>query len=283
MLKNLTIIIPTYERNKYLKKNIDHWYGSDAKIIIIDGSKKKLKKSFKIKSNINYYYLPDKSLFERLGFASKMIKTKFSMLCCDDEFYIKSGLLKCIEELEKNEELSCVMGRALCFRFRDKKKFLTASLGYNQFKNYYLDEPNPLNRIKKHLSGISGRPTMYSVIRSKFFIEILNLVSKSEVFPCQQTYELQSDICLSFYGKIKFIESLTWLRNFDELPLWPRGVQFFENWYLDKNSKAEVKKLILTTSKSLYSINKQTSLNEISQTIKEVLTRTSNNAKKNIQ
>ena len=280
MLHKLTIIIPSYERHDYLKKNIYHWNGSDVKVIILDGSKKKLKKNFKIKSNINYFHLPNKSLFQRLGFASKIIKTKYSMLCCDDEFYIESGLLKCLEELEKNKELSCAMGRVLCFRFRDNKKLLTASLGYGQFKNYYLDISDPLQRVKKHLSGIMGRPTMYSVTRSKFFIEILNLVSKSEIFPCQQTYELQSDISLSFYGKIKFIENLTWLRNFDELPLWPRGVHFFENWYLNKKSRNEVKKLILLTSKSLYSINKQNNLKEISQTIKYVLTKASYKALK---
>tara|TARA_B110000008_G_scaffold197955_1_gene196456 strand:- start:18 stop:461 length:444 start_codon:yes stop_codon:yes gene_type:complete len=67
------------------------------------------------------------------------------------------------------------------------------------------------------------------------------------------------------------VENLTWLRNFDEQPLWPRGKHFFEKWYLNKSSKKDVQKLLFMTSESLYSIDKRHELSHISKMLDEVL------------
>lgn len=258
MLDEITIIIPSYERQNYLRKVIRYWKDSKAKIIILDGSKKKIDfNKIGHSKNIKYFHFPKKSLFERLGLASKMIKTEYSILCCDDELYLESGLLSCLKELKKNKDLSCVMGRVLCFRYRDNKNKLVGFPGYLQFKKYYLANNDPAKRIKIHLSDARGRPTMYSLTRTIYFKKILKLISKDDIFPCQQTYELQIDICLAYFGKIKFIEELTWLRNFDEKPLWPRGKVYFTRWFVNKKSKKLVKKLLDLTSQCLYSINKK--------------------------
>ena len=272
MLDKITIIIPSFQRKYYLKKNINYWKNSKVKIIILDGSKEKLQfENCDSYQNIKYLHLPKKNLFERLGLASQLIETEYGILCCDDELYLENGLLACVEELEKNKDLSCAMGRVLCFRYRGNKKKLVGFSGYNQFKNYYLNYDDPLQRVKMHMANGMGRPTMYSLTRSIYLREILRLVSKSNQFPCQQTYELQSDICLAYYGKIKFVEKLTWLRNFDEQPLWPRGKHFFEKWYLNKDFKKDVEKLLFMTSESLYSIDKRYELPVISKMLDEVL------------
>ncbi len=273
MLDKITIIIPSYERQNYLKKIIKYWTNSKVKIIILDGSKKKIDFSkFNYTKNIRYFHFPKKSLFERLGIASDMIKTEYSILCCDDELYLENGLLSCLKELEKNKDLSCVMGRVLCFRYRNNKNKLVGFPGYTQFKNYHLFIDDPLKRIGVHLSDGKGRPTMYSLTRTIYLKEILKLVSKDDIFPCQQTYELQMDICLAYFGKIKFIEELTWLRNFDEKPLWPRGKVFFTKWFLSKKSKKLVNKLLDLTSKCLHSVNNKYNPHTLSSVVNKALT-----------
>lgn len=280
MLDKLTIVIPSFGRHKYLKKNINYWKDSVAKVIILDGTAESIDiHDINLFKNIKYFHHPDKSLFERLGLCADLIDTDYAILCCDDEIYLENGLVACIEELEKNKEISCAMGRVLCFRYRDNKKRLVGFSGYDQFKNYFLDNDNPLERLKMHMSDTKGRPTMYSVTRSLYLKEILKLVSNSEQFPCQQTYELQSDISLAYYGKIKFVENLTWLRNFDEQPLWPRGKQYFEKWYLDDNSKSQIDMFLNLTSSSLFSINKTYSVEVLSKTIDDLL---NSYSKKNI-
>ena len=48
-LKDITILIPTYKRNKYLFKNLSFWENYNVNIIILDGGKIPInKKNLKI-------------------------------------------------------------------------------------------------------------------------------------------------------------------------------------------------------------------------------------------
>ncbi len=130
ILKNLTIVIPSYNRQSYLIRTIKYWSDKKVKIIILDGSKNSLKKKIKITSkNITYIHNPV-GLYSRLLSSSKKVKTKYVMLGCDDEFYIPSALEKCLRYLSLKKDYGCCTGRALGFNYKDGKVY-----GYSQYSN----------------------------------------------------------------------------------------------------------------------------------------------------
>ena len=57
-LKDITILIPTYKRNKYLFKNLSFWENYNVNIIILDGGKiPRNKKKFKnFKNSVKYFF-----------------------------------------------------------------------------------------------------------------------------------------------------------------------------------------------------------------------------------
>ena len=58
LLKKLTIIIPTYQRQTFMLRHMHYWSGKDVRLIYLDGSKAALDPSFltDIKKNIKYIH-----------------------------------------------------------------------------------------------------------------------------------------------------------------------------------------------------------------------------------
>ena len=50
-----------------------------------------------LSNNIKYLYFKSTSLCERVFLSRKYIKTKYTIISCDDEFYNPDGLLDCIK------------------------------------------------------------------------------------------------------------------------------------------------------------------------------------------
>ena len=99
-MKDLTIIIPSYNRPKDLERQILFWDNTDATVIILDGSTTPLLTKHKLPSNITYYHLPI-SFAKRLAFSRSLIKTKFVVMLADDELYLPSALNSSIKFLQK--------------------------------------------------------------------------------------------------------------------------------------------------------------------------------------
>ena len=78
-LNDITILIPTYKRNKYLFKNLNFWEKYKINIIILDGGKKRIdNKNFKnFKNKIKYFFYKNSSFERRLYFGSQKVKTPF--------------------------------------------------------------------------------------------------------------------------------------------------------------------------------------------------------------
>ena len=118
LLKNLTIVIPTYKRQKFITRTMQYWSGKDVAIIVIDGSKKSLDTNIlnQLKTNIKYIHSP-KSYYERLLSVINLINSQYVMMGCDDEFYIPSALNSCLVKLSLDNQLVTCTGRAIEFNW----------------------------------------------------------------------------------------------------------------------------------------------------------------------
>ena len=120
ILSQLTIIITTYNRKKFLLRSIQYWEDKKVNIIYLDGSKKKLDLSLinGLNRNIKYIHNPD-SQYERISNVINFINTKYVMFGSDDEFYITSALRSCLNKLNNNPELNACGGICLGFNFQE--------------------------------------------------------------------------------------------------------------------------------------------------------------------
>ena len=111
-LAKLTLVMPSYERQSFVIRSMKYWSNKNVKLVVLDGSKRPIKSSFlkTLNLNKNIYYKHSKSSFvKRLQKSTSLVKTKYVALIGDDEFYVPSALSKCIDELDKNKEVSFML------------------------------------------------------------------------------------------------------------------------------------------------------------------------------
>jgi len=100
LLSKLTIVIPTYNRQSYALRNMRYWSGRGAIVHVIDGSPVTISKDdlVGLADNIHYHHHPN-SLYERFKYSLQLIRTDYSALLSDDEFFLPSASEVCINEL----------------------------------------------------------------------------------------------------------------------------------------------------------------------------------------
>lgn len=264
-LDQLTIVIPTYERQAYIKRCIEYWSGKKAKIIVMDGSKTSLEDSVigTFSKNIKYIHNPI-SLYDRMLSSVELVETEYVMQGCDDEFYIPSALNSCIKKLSSNSNLASCTGRALAFNCNNK--FIFGHDIYRQLKNLNLDNPNPTNRIKRHFSNYSPAH-LYAVCKASIWkIIAQNVFSKEYNF--YGAWEMQIELLIPFANKTLSIPELMWLRSFEAPPI--RGTSpsmssslSMSDWWFNEKYKNEKKNFIIRTMIACKELNKITSQDHI--------------------
>jgi len=252
LISNLTLVIPTYNRQKYVLRNIDYLNSKLIKVVVLDGSELPIDDSLlKAYLNIQYFHLPI-SFAERLAFSTKLITTKYVALLGDDDFFLKSGLLKLIEELEINNELISCMGSCLNFNKKINKIFFRPY--YNEMYNYKILQNNAEERMYYHMKNYTCS-SIYSVVRTEYWVRSVGIMGE-EVFRDPAIPELQFELSISFFGKSKVIPILTWLRSNENLTISSNTNIEFENWWNDTSFSNDREKLINLLAKSFYDFNK---------------------------
>jgi glycosyltransferase domain-containing protein len=241
-LNKLTIVILTYNRDKYLIRSINYWSNYNIKLLILDGSSVKLNDSCLQSKNIKYVH-NTRGLYERFLSSVNYIDTEFMILCCDDEFYLPSALSSCIEFLIKETTYSNCQGLAIGFGTRKKGQEIYGFQQYLEFRDGSLDHDSALERITKHFSNYAPAH-VFSVIRSSTWKIICKHLIKIEQY-FNGAFELQIEFLRIVPGKSKIIQELMWLRN-NEVPAIrtladapvPNKIPILKWWY-EKRFKKE--------------------------------------------
>ncbi|MCB1180118.1 MAG: TIGR00180 family glycosyltransferase, partial [Leptospiraceae bacterium] len=271
---SLSIVIPTYNRQNYVLRNMKFWSNKNVLVYVLDGSADSIEKN-KLEGlgeNINYFHLPI-TFPERVKKSLELVKTKYTVFMGDDEFYFPSGLKQCIDELEKNEDLVACSGRCLGFQY--KNKILSSWFMYNNQKNYSISSNDPIERMKYHMENYTPS-TVYGVTRTEDWKNSWRSFTEKE-FPIFSMAEIQLELSLSFFGKSKVIPVLTWFRSYEnETVLTGEGSfsreNVFENWWNKTEKIEEINEFLDIMSETLFKQNKfNLSKEEIIKGIKESL------------
>jgi glycosyltransferase domain-containing protein len=211
--RELSVILITKNRPYLLRRAVNYWVNIGIKLIIVDGSDESQSSYMSAYRGSNFCYVHERSAFpKRLKTASDLITTPYSIFISDDEFYIYTALLSCVNFLKENEDYVAVNGRAL--GFSPVSGQLNGIPVYHEWGGRLRVETDPKTRLIQHMSNYCNSLTV-SVVKTNLWQIVANLYSEYE-FPIFALWEIEMNIILSFSGKSKTLDMLMYLRSFGE-------------------------------------------------------------------
>lgn len=239
-LKRLTVVIPSYGRREFLKRQISYWNGSLVQVLILDGSDVS---GYDLQFPQNFRYVHSREGFlQRLLSATEMVDTEFVALLPDDEFFLESGLVDAIDHMDSNDQAIGCVGRCLYF-FVDQGRFLL-SHAYRDWRPF---PPAPISlddRLDLDLPPNKTHMAMYGIYRRNHWITMIR-GAYSVPFSSGYVYERLLNFQRSVLGRTEIIDSLLWMRSKENPPVtnseFPRTRgRDFVSWATSAEFAAEV-------------------------------------------
>ena len=112
----ITLLIPTYNRHQYLNRILEYNKDCSFHVIVADSTKNDYKFTLAKPASFQYLHYPDVSLTQKLENALQQVKTKYIVMCADDDFIIPERIFDCIGFLEDNKEYSAVQGNSISYK-----------------------------------------------------------------------------------------------------------------------------------------------------------------------
>jgi len=261
-LSKLTLVIPTYNRQRYALRNMHYWSRTTVSVHVLDGSAQPIpaEKMAGLTANVKYHHFPI-SLHERFGKAVDLVQTEYAALCGDDEFFLLDALQTCIQELEADEALVSCMGR--CLAFQPDSNQIIGWPAYTEVTNYSVHQDDPIARMIHHMNPFIGS-TIYSVIRTPVWKQAMSIMLRKldyDMLPLSlDQYQFELAVC--YQGKSKVIQNLMWLRSHENDGTYI-GLTFHE-WWADKKKADEREEFlaIMTSALAGSDARKQESVRE---------------------
>jgi glycosyltransferase domain-containing protein len=241
LLDELSIVMFTYQRQSYALRNMKFWSNRGPRLYVVDGSDIQIDKKIilELADNIKYLHHPF-SLADRLGKVVELVDTKFVIFMADDDFFLPSGLEECIAELQNRPELVACCGRGI-------EKVLSADLIVHKsvidgcaIQNNIgaVNCDDPLSRIIEHMKPYSPS-SIYAVCRRDSWVKTVRHIAANS-YSSGLVMEMTFELMMSFFGKIKIVDYLMWLRS-NENPSHSVGFELeFDDWFTDPKFKKEV-------------------------------------------
>ncbi len=207
LLNQITIIIPTHYRHKYLNRILSYYKDSGIKILVADSTDIE----FKNRDDfiIDYFHYPDSKLLEKFVDIVKKVETPYMLFCADDDFWVKESVIPCVEFLENNTEYSSVQGNYIGFENNKNISFIPSYL-----HALSIEDDSISKRLNTNMS--SYMPLFYSMHRTDIIKRIF-----SDNYNTKITHAILIELSVSIYslvyGKHKVLNMLTYARDYESL------------------------------------------------------------------
>jgi glycosyltransferase domain-containing protein len=182
-VRKLSIIVPLKNRSFYTKIYLENLH-DEFFYFFADGSNndnhKKIFSNIK-KINIRYIrYTEDKTVanyIEKINDILKYVETPYVMFSDNDDFILKKGALKCLQQLEnKNVKAICAGGKITSI-FQCNKLDKKYSMPFTLYDNYSLNKLHDIDGVYEMFKNY--RYLYYSIYKTKyirnFWIDIKNI------------------------------------------------------------------------------------------------------------
>jgi glycosyltransferase domain-containing protein len=212
MLTNLTIIIPTFNRQNLLLRQLKYLKNWKTNVVIVDASEISLLKKYPGHDLGNFKYIHSlTSMSNRISLALPYINTDFTVCLAEDDFYLPSGLISAMELLIENKDSVGCMGQS-CGLDVFKGEHYVFKYGASLL-NYSNCFDSPIDRVRFGLRKYRSA-TFYAVYKSKSFINIWK--EKRENFSSLEGVEYEQAIRAYLEGKFITTELIYYVRSFEE-------------------------------------------------------------------
>jgi len=238
-LGELTIIVPTYRRPQFVLRQFKYWKGSDAKVVVLDGSPEPLVVPPDLLiANVSYVHLP-KTITERLASVRPYVTTPYCAMLGDDEFFVFSGLRSALALLDSDSSILGCVGRNLYF-FVDQGRFLLKD-AYRQWRPFS-DPASTLNqRLDEDLPPNKTHMAHYAIMRSAQWTQIMEDAYR-QPFSSTYVHERLVNLQRAILGRTVILEDLLWFRSMENRNIVTsvEGGPGFLAWALDPKSADEI-------------------------------------------
>ena len=212
-LSDLTIIIFSKDRNKFLKSTIQFYSQFQVQTIVLHHCDTPIPDA-EIPNNCRYF--PGSlGIAERLIQAANNIKTSYTVMISDDEYLIPSALIKIIKRMKDDDNLSSCFGQTVALN--KYKKRMLGNLAYSSLRTYSNTNDSILERVQYHLhqnNGTNPIGSVYRVMKYEIFKKLVMFWSENlDTNSCKYTFEIVADIYLTVLGKSEYIDEVVWCRN----------------------------------------------------------------------
>lgn len=220
-IKDLTLIIPTYNNSLLIEEQIEFWREYEVQILILDGSEKPL--APKILANLPerfQYVNSDQNMVSRLMGNTHKLKTRYSAILFDDEKFYIDSIYKALRILDTNLEIINVSGQVLGFKNTGNELFLMNM--YPEFKNSSLNAVDAMERIQNHINPYR-MTTLCSISRTVNLKKSIAAMEHFQFIKIPTIFEIVFEIANAAQGPNCVIEDIFWLRNCNNDPQWDQS------------------------------------------------------------
>ena len=177
MIKDkLTVIVTIRDRKNTLPRAMNYYKDFPCDVIYLDSTSEKNTTQDILPHE--YRHVPDKNYCEKIYECCETIKTKYSVIVCDDDFLSHTGLEECIDYLEQNP--SCVSCRGQTASLRDS--FIAVeSLEYFMEVVFPFTSECPKERVKYAWSHFNGS-SVHNIVRNDVQKNIFKFVLDNPQF-----------------------------------------------------------------------------------------------------
>ena len=224
MMSNCTVVITTYNRPAYLKRILDYYKanGTGLEFIIIDSSSaedqvsnQKTVDFYNSREGvkfIRYSYVESTNLWAKWSDGMSKVKTKYCVLCAEDDFIIPRAIKTSAEFLENNPDFSVTLGKYISFHVQDKNLPSKKFCWQNMYSHSSIVSDDAKSRLADHF--INYNPTIYAVHRTPLlqmvFPENIKAGINLKLFG-----ELMPSLLTLIHGKMKILDVLYSARQED--------------------------------------------------------------------
>jgi hypothetical protein len=253
---DITIIIFSRERHNELLRSLRYWDEIGLAYVVVHNSINDLAYQSR---NVNSVYVKSQSSFaDRCKIANSYIKTRYSIICSDDEVYLLSALKKMIELLDRKEELESVGGQAIGIGIYGSS--LTTTYAYTNMLAYANLSEDAEARLNYHFNTFNTykQGSMYRMMRTKSMNTLLSIFSELSFVSTPYIFEITGEILMNYLGKSEYLNEVFWIRNWIKSPVsdsaWNRK-RYFYIWFESDEFSLEVSKWIQIMNTYTNSIN----------------------------
>ncbi len=209
----LQILILSNAKAATLEKTIEYWKNSPFKVTILhEIFDYRCRFQNNINSNLEYI-VSSNNLINRYFELTTFVTEKYVVMVPDDEILVMDTLHKALKLLEGDDELASIGGQTISVQ---KYGFaLLAGLTYKGYFKYENTDRDLMARFEYHYNPEKNHRigSCYRVIRAHVFLDLLQILEKSDLNECLYLLEVLSDVVLLRSGNSFYLDDVIWIRN----------------------------------------------------------------------